>query len=114
MQNPYQDNSAQLRQSVYGMPIYARGGQEQAQGGGQDQAMQMIQKIMQMLQQGADPKQIMQQLVQMGIPQEQAQQLIQMAMQQVQGGSGEGQEQSPQDMQQDAQQMQQDPNQPIQ
>ena len=59
------------------------GGQSGGQSGGQEQLMQ---KVAQALQQGANPKEIMQQLIQMGMSQEQAGTLIQVIMQQVQGG----------------------------
>lgn len=57
----------------------------------QEQMQMLVQKVSEMLAQGAQPEQVLQQLVQQGLPQEAAVQIIQAAMQMAggqQGGEG--------------------------
>ena len=77
-----------------GTPQLRKGGAMCYQDGGDAQGMQpqagdeeiqaIMQQVMQMLQQGAQPEQILQMLVESGIPEDQATQLVQMVIQQMQ------------------------------
>lgn len=67
------------------------------EGGVASQQQQIIQKIVMMLQEGADPPEVMQQLVKMGIPSQQAEQLLTAVIEQMQSQM-QGQEVSNQDM----------------
>lgn len=66
------------------------------EGGTANEQDQLLQQVMAMLQQGAQPEQIMQELINAGIPEQEAMQAIQMVMQQYQAPQ---QEQVPQEQQ---------------
>ena len=71
-------------------PKYQYGGNMQQQ---ELDPEQIMQGVVTLLQEGAQPEEIAKQLIQMGIPQEQVIQIIQNVIQQLQGGNGQEEEQ---------------------